>query len=168
MVALTVERLKELLHYDPETGVFTWINAPYKCKPFLVGKRAGCIDTDGYRQIKIEKRIYVESRLAFLYMTGELPRHMAEHKNRDILDNRWSNLRLATNSQNQANRIVSACSRSGVKGVRQRIGPRWSPERPWVATCQNRHLGAFSTKEDAAIAYRSAASKTFGEFARFE
>lgn len=65
---LTQETLKQALHYDPETGIWTWKIRPALC--VQIGDRAGCLDKAGYRKIQIEKKSYKEHRLAFLYMTG--------------------------------------------------------------------------------------------------
>ncbi|SRR6266446_2339189 len=87
---LTQERLKELLHYDPETGVFSWI---LKRPAYGGNKKRGheyvlINDVDG--------RDYRAARLAHLYMTGEWPKHKMDHINRIKDDNRWENLRDVT------------------------------------------------------------------------
>jgi hypothetical protein len=100
---LTQERLKEILHYDPETGMWTWIKER-KYMNILVGSIAGTVKSNGYLYIGIDRKQYRASRLAFLYMTGKLPPDEVDHKNRVRLYNRWSNLRLVTHSENQQNK----------------------------------------------------------------
>jgi hypothetical protein len=100
---LTAERLRELLHYDPDTGDFTWRTAR---KRIPAGAIAGTVER-GFRRITIgggrHGPRYSAHRLAWLYMTGAWPNGYLDHINRDPDDNRFANLRLATNSQNQAN-----------------------------------------------------------------
>jgi hypothetical protein len=157
---LTVERLKELLHYDPETGVFTWkvrvANVP-------AGSIAGC-NKERYHFIGVDGREYRAHRLAWLYMTGEWPVEI-DHRDTDGHNNRWANLRHATRIQNCRNTGLPKNSTSGSKGV------YWSKDRQrWVAQITinkvRTGLGRFHTKERAAAASEAAARKHFGEFAR--
>jgi len=102
---LTQERLKEILHYNPETGVWIWKVS--KRKQLRPGDRAGTIAKKGhqkaqyYWQIGIDRKRYLASRLAFLYMTGRFPDPEAVHINLDTLDDRWENLEegIHTNGQ---------------------------------------------------------------------
>lgn len=165
---ITQARLKELLHYDQETGIFTrlvTVSGGYKA-----GERAGTISGAQkmkfkYRQIWIDQKGYKEHRLAWLWMTGKFPEHMIDHINSDGLDNRWVNLREATHSQNQMNR---KCFRSlGIKGVYCRKG---NTAKKWfvVITKQDkRHmLGHFYTFDEAKAVYLAAVAELHGEFAR--
>lgn len=103
---LTAARLRELLHYDPETGIFTWRTS---------SQTAGSQNDRGYVRITIDGSDHKAHRLAHLYMTGEWPSAQIDHRSRVRDDNRWDNLRGATNGQNQANK--AATSASGHKGV---------------------------------------------------
>lgn len=99
---LSQERLKELLHYEPETGWFTWRVSSSMANP---GDRAGGLHGyGGYRAIGLDYRKYLEHTLAWLYMTGTVPQKEIDHINNDAGDNRWSNLREATRSQNGHNK----------------------------------------------------------------
>ena len=93
---LSQKRLKELLVYDPETGVFTWITGLHKV--------AGTKHHSGYVLIKIDYVLHSAHRLAFLYMTGTWPHDTVDHINRVKNDNRWANLRDVTKSLNNINR----------------------------------------------------------------
>lgn len=160
MPILTAERLRELLHYDPETGVFTWrVNRRgHTRQGDIAGSGSPVV-------ICLDCRKYLGHRLAWLYMMDQWPSALVDHVDLDSANNRWSNLRAATKSQNSANRLAQRNSRSGVKGV------YWNPEcRKWGATiCLNykrAHLGLFDNIEDASRAYENAARERFGEFAR--
>ena len=156
---LTAARLRELLHYDPETGVFTWrVNRGNKP---TAGMKAGRRLQSGHLQITIDWQTHAATRIAWLYMTGDWPVAMVDHKNRVASDYRWSNLRAATRLQNQANARVRKDSRSGVKGVsavRQKFRAKIR------AGGKKIHLGYFDTPEDAHAAYVAKAKELFGEF----
>lgn len=112
---LTAERLRELLNYDPETGIFTWHAIRVGCG---VGKVAGCIDKGAkYIVIKIDRRLYRGHRLAYLWMTGAWPAYTIDHRDRDRSNNKWNNLRKATRKQNQENLPIDPRNKSGHRGV---------------------------------------------------
>lgn len=161
MTASILDWVKRYLKYEPETGFFTWIASP--ANRVRTGSRAGSKSASGYRYIYVKGKAYSEHRLAWLYTQGCWPAGHIDHKNRILDDNRLENLREATRSQNQANRVAARNSKSGVKGV-HRHG------RKWVAHIQRDHtqvyLGTFETSGEASAAYQSAAHSLFGEFAR--
>lgn len=162
---LTPERLKELLEYSPETGLFFWLVDRGGKK---AGEIAGCKKRT-YIVINVDDRSYRAHHLAWLYMTGEWPHPFVDHRDLNKHNNSWSNLRLATKSQNMANVGRIKSNVSGLKGVsRYRAGESYG--KPWQATIRlNRktiHLGHFATKEAAHAAYVVAAEHLFGEFAR--
>lgn len=162
MKELTQARLKELLHYDPDTGEFTWVA---QSRPGVrVGDVCGRTSVYGYREIGVEYRLHFAHRLAWLYMTGAWPTSEIDHENRCRSDNRWSNLRLANRVQNSANQGIRVSNSTGLHGV------VWDKERgKWRAQIRiggkKTNLGRFSTAEEAAAAHDRAALAEFGEFA---
>lgn len=156
MAELTQARLKELLHYDPETGVFTRISTPSRC--VRVGDKAGYGSTSGYRRVYVGGRHYFMHRLAWLYVYGAIPDGCIDHINRVRQDNRIANLRVVTNKQNSENAGKKPSNKSGIKGVSWR-----KRERKWCAQIMHNHkkiwLGSYSTVQEAAEAYQTAARK---------
>lgn len=152
---LTQERLKELLHYDPDTGVFTW--NVYRKSGSSRGDVAGGRSPRGYRRIKLDGVFYQAHKLAWLYVHGVMPA-MLDHRNRVKDDNRLLNLRPATKIENGQNMSVQSRNASGVTGVTRRRS-----QRKWLAriTYMGRliYLGTFDTLEGAAKAYASAKVK---------
>lgn len=162
---LTAERLREILDYDPETGIFRWkVNCGNNR---IVGQIAGTTRLSGntsYIIIEICKKKYRAHRLAYLYMNDKWPKDQIDHKDRNGTNNRWNNIRDATNAENQRNTKISKNNKSGFLGV------SWNKKwRKWTATIgfnrKDCHLGYFETKEEAAAAYAEARKKYFGEFA---
>jgi len=161
---ITAERLRHFLDYDAATGVFTWRNPP-RCGPRL-GAQAGCRNQCGYWRICIGQKSYKAHRLAWLYVYGQWPSERLDHINRDPGDNRIENLRLATRSQNAANK--RSLSASGLKGVYFTKSAKHH-KRPWGSSIKvngkSIWLGRHETPEAASLAYMRAASAHFGEYA---
>lgn len=162
---LTQEHLRQLLHYDPESGHLTWkvdVARGARCRQ---GDRAGRLHPTGYIQIGIKGKKYLAHRLAWLWMHGVWPEGIVDHANGIPSDNRAANLRICTYAQNSANARRARNNTSGYKGVSFKNGA-------FVATiCVNgiqTHLGCFPTVERAAAAYRAAAHEMNGPFARTE
>lgn len=105
-------RIEDQVSYNPETGEFHWIIAKSKIH---IGKRAGGVTERGYRKIRVDGEKYFEHRLAFYFMTGNWPSDQVDHINGIKDDNRWCNLRIANNAQNQWN--SKPYSSTGHKGV---------------------------------------------------
>lgn len=165
---ISQDTLKALLHYDPETGVFTWLyrRAGKGRNGVRDGDIAGWLDahpSKGYRFIEIEHRVYKAANLAWLYMTGEWPAQPVDHKDRDRTNDRWANLRLCSKSQNGANMSLRRDNTSGVRGV------NWNKrQQKWHARLmkngESLHLGFFETLEDAIQARQRKAKELYGEF----
>lgn len=112
---LTHEFLKSVLHYNPDTGDFTWLVA--LARKIKIGQIAGSEDKLGYRTIFIRTKRYKAHRLAFFYMTGNVPDKEIDHINCIPSDNRWENIRLATRSQNIMNTRQRKNTKTGIRGV---------------------------------------------------
>lgn len=161
---ITQEILKQALRYDPETGLFYWLQdrgSNVRRKGDVAGKPR----RRGYSQIWINNQPYNSHRLAFLYMTGNWPK-VVDHIDGDITNNRWNNLRECHGSTlNNANMKRPARNTSGFKGV------SWSSRTgKWYASIMVKgrsiNLGYHSDKFEAALAYQKAAKFYFAEFAR--
>jgi hypothetical protein len=159
---LTQARLKELLHYDPATGIFTRLVAAGNNR-IKVGDAAGSLSSSGYQYIKTDGGNYSAHRLAWLYVHGVWPTNMLDHIN-GIKDANWiDNLREATNAQNMANQGKRITNTSGFKGA------NWNKRKgKWEAQISIRgkpkHLGYFTTPEEAGEAYQAAAREYHQDF----
>ena len=146
MLELTQARLKELVHYNPDTGDFVWIKKSKKST--LIGSVAGTKHNQGYRSICINGKRLLAHRLAWLYVFGELPHGFIDHINRDRSDNRLLNLRVVTRSENQQNHKIRKDNTSGVSGVYwAKKDKRWHA-RIWV-NGKTINIGYFFTFEEA-------------------
>ena len=152
---LTQEKLKEHLHYCPDSGVFTWVKARGTAEN---NKRAGCTMTTGYRGIRLFKMLHYEHRLAWLYMHGEWPKEQIDHINRIKNDNRIENLRCASNQENRRNQGLSKKNTHGVLGVYKH-----KKSGKWRATIhidrKPVHLGYYFSFLDAVLARKMAEHK---------
>ena len=160
---MTQDELKQLLHYDPETGIFTWI---CRRRGVIPGQVSGSIFRSGYRIIRIAGKGYRAHRLAVLYMTGEWPADEVDHKRGNSDDNRWEKIREATHKENLRNTKIRTDNTSGVKGVF--FDKRY--RKPWIAEIwvdgKKQYLGQFATLEEAAKVREDASRHLFGEFHR--
>lgn len=157
---VSLDDLRDALHYSPDTGIFVWKTSRHgRCQK---GMTAGKLNGHGYRQIGFEKKNFMAHRLAWAFEYGEWPNGDVDHINRDKDDNRITNLRLATQSQNNANQGMYCTNTSGFKGV-TRLRYAWQAQIQ--VNGKNHYLGSFRSKEDAARAYLEAAKLHFGEFA---
>ena len=160
---ITQKRLQELLHYNPSSGDFVWlVSASNRVK---VGDRSGCLSGRRYLVIRIDGKLCLAHRLAWLYVHGEFPPDQIDHINGIKHDNRLSNLRPATHSENMRNQRIPSNNTSGYKGV------RWhKPTGKWQAYIKvdgiQKHLGLFTDIADAVAAYAAASKKYHGEFSR--
>lgn len=159
---VTLDRFKELLTYDPLTGLFHWI---VKRNGVIKNKPAGSI-VKGYIHIMIDSKAYKAHRLAWFYMTGEWPIDQIDHINTIKTDNRFENLRQADNSKNKYNTPIYNNNTSGYKGVHfnKRIGlfaARIGVNKTKI------HLGYFDSAEKAYQAYLQAANNIQKEFKHF-
>lgn len=113
---MTQDRLKELMTYNPTTGIF--IRLKTTALRQKVGEVVGVKAKRGtYLKCGIDKKEYLLHRLAILYMTGKMPAGQVDHINHNGLDNRWTNLRVVPRKMNQQNMSKSKRNKSGVTGV---------------------------------------------------
>ena len=161
---LTRARLRELLDYNPKTGEFRWRKRPRNS--VHLDRSAGYVQPlQGYRYIGIDGGLYLAHQLACFYMTGRWGRPSIDHRDGDATNNRWSNLRRATRSQNNANRFRPRHNTSGYKGV-YLCGASGKWRAAITKNGENIPLGRFDTRQAAHAAYVAAARKHYGEFAR--
>jgi hypothetical protein len=158
---LTQMELHQVLAYDPETGVFTWIEPA--ARAVQPGQEAGFIKKGvasggGYRFIKVNSVAYAAHRLAWLYMTGEWPPHEIDHVNRNRSDNRFANLRAVTHKQNMENLNLSKANTSGFRGVSWAAG-KWSAIITHFG--ERKVLGTFDDIEQAKAARLAAERELF-------
>jgi len=155
---MTQRRLKELVHYDPDTGEFTrLVTTGSRSKK---GDVAGSLYSTGYRVIRLDNQRYSAHRLAFLYMTGAFPSSVTDHVNGIESDNRWSNLRSVTVKENARNQKLTGRNTSGVTGVSwSKAKKHW---RVMITTNERRvWVGGFPTLAEATAA-RKAAEVMYG------
>lgn len=156
------DELRRVLGYDPETGAFTWLVC--RSRSARRGSTAGTLQKRGYVAIGFRKRVYRAHRLAWFFVYGEWPPTEIDHIDGDPTNNRISNLRLATRSQNNANTRCRRDSGSGVKGVgRHQKSGKWRARIE--VNGKSKFLGLFDRIEDASNAYQRAAVQHFGAFA---
>jgi hypothetical protein len=149
---LTQERLREIMNYSPDSGVFTWKE---RKKGRRFHKAVGSPNAGGYLCVLIDYKSYRLNRLAWFYMTGQWPQEEVDHKNGDRIDNRWKNLREASRLMNLENQRKARSDNScGKLGVSKRRGNRVKPWQATIQTCKRQiHLGYFATSEEAHQAY---------------
>ena len=150
-IPLTAERLRELFHYAPETGVFTRRRAIAATKTNDV---AGWLNAIGYWFIGIDHRQHLAHRLAWLYVHGAWPVNDIDHIDGNRANNRIDNLREATRGENLQNQRRAACTNRS-SGL---LGAYWhKANSKWYAKIQVRgktiYLGMFDTKEAAHAEY---------------
>ena len=151
---INIQQIQELLIYSSSTGEFVWkAKAPKKVR----GKAAGTVDCNGYLVITIKGKKYKAARLAWALHYGKDPNEKAvDHINRNPLDNRINNLRLATLAENSGN----TC-RKGISKDKNR----------WVARVHHQgetiYLGSFECPLLARIAYEDKYRELHGVFCPF-
>lgn len=164
-----IERLFDLLSYNPDTGEIRWIAKPHpKAHAIVIGAISGSQNDRGYVVITIDKKPYNAHRIAWKMHHKEEPPEFIDHKDGIQWNLKIDNLRPATQSQNNANRRVMGNSKSGIKGIRQIFKGQYSA---WMAsvTIKGRKIAKTFPNDDlgktAAIAWRNEmAKKEHGEY----
>ena len=148
-MTLTTERLRHVLSYDQDTGVFTNRIRRGVCE---VGKVVGTVNKDGHLRIRLDFKRYFAHRLAWFYVTGEWPENQIDHIDGDPGNNRFANLRDAHRSINMQNRRkAQKNSATGVLGVQfaGKYGYRAAIKQDGKPT----YIGTYRTLEEARQAY---------------
>lgn len=157
---LDAERVRQVFHYDPETGLFTRIGGsiwkPHHKGSVPVGRKPS---PSGYISLTMDGQSYPAHRLAFVYMTGRQPADQIDHINGIRHDNRWCNLREATAKQNSENCGLRKGTHSGFRGVYPAGNGKWIAR---IGDAGVRHyLGIHDTPEQASEAYKAARAARF-------
>jgi len=167
---LTQAQVKDRLHYDPVTGIFTHNNLPKLSRHIRPGEVAGAKNSTGggYLQVRIKCQYYSLHRLAWIYMTGSWPKAQIDHINGNPSDNRFENLRECSPLENSRNRGMASHNTSGYKGV---SFCKVAIKNPWRANMKIdgklKHLGCFRNPEEAYFEYCINVIEHHKEFANF-
>jgi hypothetical protein len=167
----SLDRLRELLSYDEETGFLTWNVLPATSRSNIChnnkcgGKVAGTVGASGYIVIGIGKKYYLAHRIVWKLKTGIDPADIVDHEDTNRTNNRWTNLREASNGSNIQNSRIRKDNSSGVKGV------HWdAAHKKWRAVLTTNgvsvRLGRFKTLEKATSVIEQARMRDHAEFAR--
>lgn len=149
--ALTQERLKEVLSYNPDTGEFSRI----------AGGKAGTKSLE-YLRIQIDRRLYLAHRLAFLIILGRWPYDKVDHIDGDPSNNRWENLRECSQKENMRN---TTRSHTYAANVYFTTGPRKKPVNVKLTVDGVvKSFGYYATVEEAEEIAKAARKQYFGEF----
>lgn len=165
----TYDVVRSLFDYDPVSGCLRWKAKTSPKSNRKIGDIAGTITAHGHIHVKIKGVEYFAHRIIWLWMTGNEPKEVVDHKDGCPFNNRWMNLRAASFSQNLGNSKVQINNSAGLKGAhRYKQGEIYGKGWQSKITKNGKHysLGHFATAEEAHAAYVSAAEKLFGEFAR--
>jgi len=172
----TIETLRNLLRYEPDTGRMFWRvrdvrffrngahTAAHSCANWnaqYAGKQAfTATDGDGYLHGSIFGKMYRAHRIIFAMVAEGWPKDQIDHEDHDRSNNRFDNLREATNQENGKNQRMPATNTSGHIGVYWvKRDSRW---RAQIKTNgKSKHLGCFTAIKDA-IAAREAANLKYG------
>jgi len=167
---ISYQYASEAVSYNQDTGILKWrIRPPHHFRATRghkifntkhAGSKAGNLSEKGYLRLVLNGKTIVVHRIIFLLMTGRLPYHQIDHKNHNRSDNRWGNLREATNDQNHLNQKLNSSNTSGHTGVCwDKANKKW---RALICFRGNKiSLGRFGDIEDA-ISARTSANKKYG------
>jgi hypothetical protein len=154
---LTQARLKEVVHYDPDTGHFTWLRPTFKN---WTGKRADHRSPRGYMRMGIDGSRYMAHVLAWLYVNGVFPDDDIDHINRNKGDNRLCNLRVVSRSLNSLNKDVHHKNKSGHTGV------IWHKKaEKWMVYACGKYQGLYADMDTAAMARERIVERMFANAA---
>lgn len=162
------ERLRELLCYEPDTGLLRWRGDRRNATGHAIvraGDIAGFLHDGKWVRLKVDGRKYFAANLIWMMQTGEWPSkgHLADHRDCNPMNNRWDNLRLATHSQNTINMPKTCRNTTGLKGVSIEKGRFRASIK---VHGKSFYLGRYDTAVEAHAAYCKAARHYHGDFAR--
>lgn len=158
--------MRDSFDVEAENGCIKWRHPP-KNHTRMLGKEAGSLRTNrsgkSYMHIKMNKRALRRSWLIFLWVNGRWPTHCIDHINGDSLDDRATNLREATITQNSWNHKRRSKSSHTPMGVRTTKSGRFNARikhngKPIT-------IGTYNTVDEAATAYQKKRGELYGEFA---
>ena len=169
----SVEYLRECFEYDPDTGTLTWRARPRghfngeriwrAWNARHSGREAGQTLPSGYHRVAVCNTQYRVNRVITKLMTGEDPPRTVDHHDGDPSNDKWENLRPATQQEQNWNQGLRKNNTSGFRGV-------YRFEKKWVAAITKErsfiNLGLYGTPEEAAAAYGVEARKLHGKFYR--
>ena len=160
---ITQSELHALFYYNRETGNFIWKVSRGKRSQLKVGTIAGYTNKNGYKFIRLNKKLYRSHRLAWLYTYGEFPENEIDHIDGNPSNNAISNLRLCNSSQNKFNTKKRKDNTSGIKGVHwyKKYG-KWQVNLNFNKT--RKSLGYFSDLFEACCVITSTRNKLHKEF----
>ncbi len=153
---ITQKQIKELIHYDKDSGVFTWkVDRQNIAKKGMV---AGSSASDNYLVLTLFNKQYKAHRIAWMYEYGHFPKDNIDHINGNKKDNRIINLRDVTSLINHKNMSIDKRNKSGKTGVTwHKLSKKWianiSVDKRLV------HLGYFENIEDAIKVRQEAENK---------
>lgn len=174
------EYLLRRFEYNPETGILRWrpVTLTTHHKPtwwngMYAGKAVGSSNPDGHLMVHLDYKRFGIARVIWKMAYGTEPAALIDHRDLNPKNNILTNLREATRAQNNSNVRTRPNNTSGFKGayyhpttVKGKVYPRWAAQIS--VNGKKIHLGSFKSMEAAAEAYRVAAIKYHGEFARLE
>lgn len=154
---VTQTRLRELLNYDPDTGIFIWKESRGGRQP---GTVAGHLDYKGYVRLSVDHVLYRAHRLAWVYVYGVDPSDQIDHINGCRSDNRICNLRDVPNKKNAENQKLRKTNKSGHRGISwSKVVNKWQ-----AGVChygEITHVGYFDVLDDAIAAVKTARDQLF-------
>lgn len=168
----SADYLWKLFHYDPDTGSLTWKQREtadfktiyaYRAHLLRVGTEAGSKSPRNPKQVLVNGRLWLAHRLIFKMMTGRDTELVIDHANGNPRDNRWSNLREATRSQNAQNSKRRKTNSLDAKGIAPK---RMARGMAYQVTVNGRYIGIYDSLHDAKIARDVAAKILHGDFFR--
>jgi HNH endonuclease len=158
MAQLDIDEIRAAFDYEPETGALSWKRFDGRNKKGI----AGTLDkSNGYLRIGLGGISHGAHRIVWAHFYGQHPCGFIDHINGDRSDNRISNLRIVTRSQNNTNRGPSSRNKLGVKGVSLSRGKY----RVMIKAGDKHHfIGRFDTIDEASAAYKEASVRLHGEY----